>query len=67
MPQGKPAGVRCVQLTLDNRCRLFQKPDRPPVCIGLTPLLEMCGAHFDHALAYLTLLEEATRPDAARR
>src|SRR5687767_14313051 len=23
MPQGKPAGVRCVQLTEDNRCRLF--------------------------------------------
>ena len=25
MPQGKPAGVRCVQLDADERCRLFGK------------------------------------------
>ena len=26
MPNGKPAGVRCVQLTPDNRCLLFGQP-----------------------------------------
>ncbi|RZJ01105.1 MAG: YkgJ family cysteine cluster protein, partial [Rubrivivax sp.] len=44
MPQGKPAGVRCVQLDADNRCRLFDQPTRPAVCGGLKPSLEMCGA-----------------------
>ena len=31
MPQGKPAGVRCVQLTDDNRCAIFGQPERPKV------------------------------------
>ncbi|MEZ4830770.1 MAG: YkgJ family cysteine cluster protein [Caldilineaceae bacterium] len=32
MPNGKPAGVRCIQLTDDNRCKLFGLPERPVVC-----------------------------------
>jgi hypothetical protein len=62
MPHGKPAGVRCVQLTDDNRCRLFGQPERPAVCVALRPSLEMCGSSTEHALAYLTMLELATRP-----
>lgn len=63
MPNGKPAGVRCVQLTPDNRCRLFGRPDRPPVCIRLRPDEEMCGQNAEEALAWLHALEIATRPD----
>ena len=62
-PQGKPAGVTCVHLTADRRCALFGHPDRPACCSGLQPSLEMCGETREHALAYLTLLEEQTRPD----
>ncbi|HEX2642113.1 MAG TPA: YkgJ family cysteine cluster protein, partial [Thermoanaerobaculia bacterium] len=29
MPDGKPAGVRCVQLTADNLCLIFGLPERP--------------------------------------
>lgn len=64
MPDGKPAGVRCVQLTADNRCKLFGKPERPAVCVGLRPLREMCGETREDALAYLIALELATRPDS---
>ena len=32
MPNGKPAGVRCVQLDDDNLCKLFGTPQRPAVC-----------------------------------
>lgn len=60
MPQGKPAGVRCVQLGEDNRCRIFGHADRPAVCSSLRPSLEMCGAGQAHALAYLTRLEALT-------
>ncbi|PAS17689.1 hypothetical protein CGT75_04930, partial [Vibrio cholerae] len=28
MPNGKPAGVRCVQLNEDNLCQLFGRPER---------------------------------------
>lgn len=62
MPAGKPAGVRCVQLTADNHCKLFGHPDRPQVCVNLRPLHEMCGDSAEEAMAYLTMLEEATRP-----
>ncbi len=60
MPHGKPAGVRCVQLDAANRCRIFGRADRPPVCGGLQPQLEMCGGSREHAIAWLTQLEAAT-------
>ncbi|MBN1935672.1 MAG: YkgJ family cysteine cluster protein [Anaerolineae bacterium] len=63
MPSGKPAGVRCVQLTDDNLCRLFGKPERPQVCIDLRPSVEMCGETTEDALRYLTWLERVTTPD----
>ncbi len=62
MPQGKPAGVRCVQLDEDLRCRLFGDPRRPAVCGGLLPSAEMCGENPTQALAWLARLEQATRP-----
>ena len=63
MPQGKPAGVRCVQLDDANRCRLFGRPERPAFCGGLAPAPEMCGKHREHALTWLARLEQATAPD----
>jgi Fe-S-cluster containining protein len=62
MPDGKPAGVRCVQLTPDNRCSLFGQPGRPEVCVSLRPTAEMCGSSDSAALAYLARLENLTRP-----
>ena len=62
MPQGKPAGVRCVQLSEDRRCRLFGRAERPGFCIGLQPSAEMCGTSRQAVLAWLTALEWATRP-----
>ncbi|BCR04230.1 zinc/iron-chelating domain-containing protein [Desulfuromonas versatilis] len=62
MPQGKPAGERCVQLTADNRCRLFGSAMRPAVCRQLRPAAEMCGESAAQALAYLELLERQTGP-----
>nr|WP_249206254.1 YkgJ family cysteine cluster protein [Burkholderia multivorans] len=65
MPDGKPAGVRCVQLGDDLRCRIFGRPERPACCSGLQPSAEMCGASRDEALAWLTQLEAATQPVGA--
>ena len=63
MPDGKPAGVRCVQLTDDNLCMLFGLPERPAVCVRLTPSAEMCGESAEEALIYLHILELLTRLD----
>lgn len=62
MPQGKPAGVRCVQLTDDHRCLLFGRPERPEVCVQLRPTEEMCGSSREEALAWLERLERTTSP-----
>jgi Fe-S-cluster containining protein len=62
MPNGKPAGVPCVQLTADRRCGLFGKPERPAVCGGLGASEEMCGASNEDAFAILAELERATAP-----
>ncbi len=62
MPGGKPAGVRCVQLTEDNRCAVFGQPERPAVCANLTPMGEMCGETREDALRYLENLERLTDP-----
>lgn len=62
MPEGKPAGVRCIQLSDDNRCRLFGKPERPSVCLSLMPDKEMCGDTDEYAYAFLDKLEKATKP-----
>lgn len=61
MPDGKPAGMRCPQLTVDNRCAIFGTADRPAVCSSLRPSAEMCGDSAGEALEWLTLLEQATR------
>ena len=62
MPEGKPAYVRCVQLTPDNLCLLFGKPERPAVCVSLRASLEMCGSSNEEAVERLTMIEVATRP-----
>ncbi len=60
MPEGKPAGVRCIQLTEDNLCRLFGSELRPAVCSSLRPSFEMCGTGDVEAFRYLTQLERET-------
>lgn len=62
MPHGKPAGVRCAHLTTDNRCQLFNSPERPEVCRNLQPSLEMCKATAEEAYAWLSYLEQITAP-----
>ncbi|MBZ4201227.1 MAG: YkgJ family cysteine cluster protein [Methylotenera sp.] len=62
MPNGKPAGVRCVQLNAKNQCLVFGQPERPAFCASLQPSLEMCGNSRDQAMLWLTELERLTRP-----
>ena len=66
MPNGKPAGVRCIQLGEDLRCLIFGKPERPAFCGGLQPSAEMCGADRTAAMHWLTRLEVLTSPADAR-
>jgi Fe-S-cluster containining protein len=60
MPQGKPAGVRCIQLDDANGCRIFGQPGRPRVCGSLAPSREMCGDTREQAMFFLAELERLT-------
>ncbi|KAI5914836.1 YkgJ family cysteine cluster protein [Thauera sp. 2A1] len=63
MPQGKPAGVRCIQLDEHDRCKLFGDARRPAVCGSLQPSAEMCGDSREAAMMWLTRLERLTNSD----
>jgi uncharacterized protein len=60
MAQGKPAGVRCVNLTSENLCSLYQKDERPKVCITYRFTEEFCGSSMDEALKLIAKLEVVT-------
>lgn len=62
MPQGKPANVRCIQLSEDNLCSIFGSSLRPKICSSLKPSVDMCATNREEAFIYLVHLEEATAP-----
>lgn len=65
MPQGKPAGVPCVQLDELLRCRLFGHASRPAVCGSLQASVAMCGDNPAQAMSWLARLERLTAPALA--
>lgn len=60
MPEGKPAGVRCISLTEDNLCSLYGRSQRPEFCASYNASEDLCGGSRDEALELLALLEVAT-------
>ncbi|MFC3912575.1 YkgJ family cysteine cluster protein [Pseudaeromonas sharmana] len=60
MPDGKPAGVRCIQLDEGNLCRLFGSALRPAVCSGFRPMADVCGQSAAQALTLLAEWERVT-------
>ncbi|MDE1232279.1 YkgJ family cysteine cluster protein [Vibrio aestuarianus] len=60
MENGKPAGVRCIQLNDDNLCKLFGKPERPKVCHQFKACPIICGNTAQEALQNITELELLT-------
>ncbi|WP_189515935.1 YkgJ family cysteine cluster protein [Kushneria pakistanensis] len=62
MPQGKPAGIRCIQLDDNNLCRLFGDPRRPKVCHTFHFDRELCGQTRGEALHNIAYLEAGSTP-----
>lgn len=63
MPQGKKAGERCIQLNKDNLCLLFDKKERPAVCLNFKAEPEICANTRQDALQRLTEWEIITKID----
>ena len=60
MPDGKPAGERCIHLDIENMCQLFNDPHRPVVCEEFQANLDVCGDSFVAAIEKLQRLEIET-------
>jgi len=62
MPDGKPAGVRCIHLLDDYKCALFGHPSRPQVCIDFKAEPEFCGTSREEAIRILAALDGPPTP-----
>jgi Fe-S-cluster containining protein len=56
MPEGKPAGVRCIHLLDDYKCALFGYPSRPKVCSDYMAEPDFCGENREEAMRILKSL-----------
>ena len=53
MPDGKPAGVRCIHLLDDYRCAIYNDPSKPKVCTDFKAEPEFCGSDREEAMRIL--------------
>lgn len=60
MPNGKPAGVRCIQLKENLQCAIFDSPNRPIVCHTFKAEALCCGSNQQEAILILQELEHST-------
>lgn len=57
MPDGKPANTRCINLSEENLCLIFDHPQRPSVCWNFTFDLLICGNDKEEAIKIMQSLE----------
>jgi len=62
MPAGKAAGVACIQLDEELRCKIFDSPDRPRACNLFKAEPEVCGSSKEQALEKIRKMEITTLP-----
>ncbi len=64
MPNGKPAGVPCVNLNEKRLCSVWGTDQYPKVCKEFTAAHWICGDTTEQALTNLRILDHVTRPGA---
>lgn len=57
MPNGKPAGVKCIHLTDNYKCSIYESPFRPLVCDGFKADKLVCGSCREEAINIFATLE----------
>jgi hypothetical protein len=53
MPDGKPAGVKCIHLLDDYRCDIYNSTEKPQVCTDFKAEPEFCGSGREEAMKIL--------------
>jgi len=59
MPDGKPANTRCIHLSEDYRCLIYDSPDKPKVCSDFQAEESVCGHTREEAIRNLVDLENS--------
>lgn len=57
MPDGKPAGVKCIHLSDGGLCGLFGKQERPAICSQFRAEKAICGKTTEDAIRNIAYLE----------
>ena len=60
MPEGKPAGLRCIHLHEDFSCGIYEQ--RPQVCRDFQAEEIDCGQNRQEAITTLSWMEEGSSP-----
>ena len=60
MPNGKPAGERCLHLSVEQLCLLFGRPERPAVCSAFKADIDVCGTDHADAIRLIGWWEQVT-------
>jgi Fe-S-cluster containining protein len=58
LPEGKEVGVKCIHLTDDYKCAIYDDPQRPKSCAGFFAEAEFCGSNREEALRILYSLSD---------
>jgi len=59
-PNGKPAGVRCLQLNSEGLCSIFESDQRPEVCGSFQAEELFCGSDSAEAFVRIETIETMT-------
>jgi hypothetical protein len=63
MPNGKPAGVACINLDpINYSCVIWGQSTYPEVCRQFMPCADACGDNREQALHLIETLEQQTNP-----
>ena len=62
MPEGKPAGVRCIHLQDDYRCAIYNDPAKPKACSEFNAEPDFCGSKREEAMKILVSLSDPPTP-----
>ncbi|MFK8042283.1 YkgJ family cysteine cluster protein [Congregibacter sp.] len=61
MPDGKPAGIACINLDARTKsCKIWETHDYPKVCRDFSPHKDVCGDSREHAISLISILEIKT-------
>lgn len=59
-PNGKKAGERCKNLSNENACLIWDRPDFPDICKRFRAVKWVCGDNADEATINIINLEKLT-------